>query len=334
MTIEVIDPGEDDAQRCLRAYEAELNERFDAGFVVDAALPLPADELRAPAGCFVVAYHDGEAIGCGGLKLHGTDPAEIKRVWVDRSARGLGLARRLLTELEDRARAAGAPAVQLDTNRTLTEAIALYRKTGYVEIEAFNDEPYAHHWFQKDLRARPVMNVRRLEPRDVDLVASIDRSEHVEVQYRVNDGRLVEAPVSMADIPTWDPDGSGEHSVASHITFCASVVADGGVLLGAFNEDGELMGLATVHPTFEPGLAWLATLHVSRTHRRRGAASALWDAGIALARDAGARALYVSATSTGSAVGFYLGRGCRLADPVHAELFAHEPEDIHLVCPL
>jgi len=178
------------------------------------------------------------------------------------------------------------------------------------------------------------MNVRRLEPSDVALVASIDRSEHVEVQYRIEDGRLVEAPVFMADIPTWDPDGSGEHSVASHIAFCASVVADGAALLGAFDDDGELMGLATVHPTFEPGLAWLATLHVSRAHRRRGAASALWDAGVALAREAGARSLYVSATPTGSAVGFYLGRGCRLADPVHPELFAHEPEDIHLVCPL
>ena len=151
VTIEVVDPSDDDAQRCLRAYEAELDERFDVGFEVDSALPLPADDLRAPAGCFLVAYRDGEAIGCGGLKLHGTDPAEIKRVWVHRSARGLGLARRLLTELEDQARAAGAPAVQLDTNRTLTEAIALYRKTGYVEIEAFNDEPYAHHWFQKIL---------------------------------------------------------------------------------------------------------------------------------------------------------------------------------------
>ncbi len=147
----VVDPGDDDAQRCLRGYEAELNDRFDAGFEVDAALPLPADDLRVPAGCFLVAYRDGEAIGCGGLKLHGPDPAEIKRVWVDRSARGLGLAGRLLAELEDRARAAGASAVRLDTNRTLTEAIALYRKTGYLEIEAFNDEPYAHHWFEKTL---------------------------------------------------------------------------------------------------------------------------------------------------------------------------------------
>src|SRR3954452_21360470 len=179
-----------------------------------------------------------------------------------------------------------------------------------------------------------VMNVRRLEPSDVVLFASIDRSEHVEVQYRIEDGRLVEAPVVIADIPTWDPADSGEHSVASHIAFCASVVADGAALLGAFDDDGELMGLATVHPTFEPGLAWLATLHVSRAHRRRGAASALWAAGGASARQAGARSLYVSATPTGSAVGFYLGRGCRLANPVHPQLFAEEPDDIHLVCPV
>ena len=178
------------------------------------------------------------------------------------------------------------------------------------------------------------MKVRRLEPSDVALVAAIDRSEHVEVQFRIDGGRLVETPVSIADIPPWDPVGSGEHSVASHLSFCASAIADGAALLGAFDAADELMGLATVHLTFEPGLAWLATLHVSRPHRRRGAASALWDAGIALARAAGARSLYVSATPTGSAVGFYLERGCRLADPVHPALFSLEPEDIHLVCPI
>ena len=178
------------------------------------------------------------------------------------------------------------------------------------------------------------MNVRRLESSDVALVAAIDRSEHVDVQYRIEDGRLVEVPVLEADIPPWDPVGDGGHSVASHVAFSASVLADGGVLFGAFHDDGELMGLATVLPTFEPGLAWLATLHVSRAHRRRGAASALWDAGVALAREAGAGSLYVSATPTGSAIGFYLGRGCRLADPLHPVLFAQEPEDIHLVCQL
>lgn len=178
------------------------------------------------------------------------------------------------------------------------------------------------------------MHLRRLDPSDVTLVASIDRSEHVEAQYRVEDGRLVDVPVVVADIPPWDPDGSGDHSVASHIAFCASVLADGAVLFGAFDDGGEVMGLATVHPMLEPGMAWLATLHVSRPHRRRGAASALWDAGVALARETAARSLYVSATPTGSAIGFYLSRGCQLADPVHPDLFAREPEDIHLSRPL
>jgi ribosomal protein S18 acetylase RimI-like enzyme len=187
-----------------------------------------------------------------------------------------------------------------------------------------------------ELDRDPKVNIRRLQPSDVALVASIDRSEHVDVQYRVEHGELVEAPVpeAMADIPPWDPDGSGEHSVASYIASYASLVADGALLFGAFDADGEVMGLAAVDPAFEPGVAWLAALHVSRRHRRRGAATALWDACAASARDAGARSLYVSATPTGSAVGFYLSRGCRLADPVHPTLFAAEPDDIHLICPL
>lgn len=65
------------------------------------------------------------------------------------------------------------------------------------------------------------MNVRRLELGDVALVASIDRSEHVEVEYRVDGGRLVEVPVTVADVPPWDPNGFGEHSVASQAAFCA-----------------------------------------------------------------------------------------------------------------
>jgi ribosomal protein S18 acetylase RimI-like enzyme len=75
-------------------------------------------------------------------------------MWIAKECRGLGLGKRLLDALEDQARAAGAPAVRLETNRTLTEAIAMYRRSGYREIEPFNDEPYAHHWFEKRLSAR------------------------------------------------------------------------------------------------------------------------------------------------------------------------------------
>jgi GNAT superfamily N-acetyltransferase len=175
--------------------------------------------------------------------------------------------------------------------------------------------------------------VKRLPADDVSLVATIDRSEHVDVQYGVVDGQLTEQPVVMADVPAWDPTGSGPHSVAFEIDFCASVLAGGAVLLGAFDEE-QTLGLAVVHPSFESRRAWLAFLHVSRPHRRRGAARALWEAATDLARAAGATSIYVSATPTGSAVGFYLSRGCRLASPVHPALFAAEPDDIHLVCSL
>lgn len=152
--IELLDAAEPEAQRCLHAYYAELDRRFDAGFDPDVARPVDVDDVRPPRGLFLVARRNAEAIGCGALKLHGDGPAEIKRMWVSESARGLGVGRRLLDELERRARAGGACAVRLDTNDTLTAAISLYRSAGYVEIDAFNDEPYADHWFEKTFRER------------------------------------------------------------------------------------------------------------------------------------------------------------------------------------
>jgi ribosomal protein S18 acetylase RimI-like enzyme len=92
-----------------------------------------------------------EPVGCGGLKFHDDEPTEIKRLWVAESVRGLGLGRRLLAELEAHAAKNGSSVVRLDTNGTLSEAIALYRSAGYEEVPRFNDEPYAHHWFEKTL---------------------------------------------------------------------------------------------------------------------------------------------------------------------------------------
>jgi ribosomal protein S18 acetylase RimI-like enzyme len=85
------------------------------------------------------------------LKLHGRRPAEIKRMGVAPPARGLGLGRRLLTEIERQAAEHGVRTLRLETNRSLTEAIGLYRAAGYREVRAFNHEPYAHHWFEKRL---------------------------------------------------------------------------------------------------------------------------------------------------------------------------------------
>lgn len=149
--LRVADPAGPDAQACLRAYFAELDRRSEAGLDPHDALPAHPHELRAPAGAFVIAYQGDEPVGCGGVKHHDGAPSEIKRMWVAESARGLGLGRRLLNHLEGFARGADAPAVRLDTNRRLLEAITMYRSTGYAEIPAFNDEPFAHHWFEKVL---------------------------------------------------------------------------------------------------------------------------------------------------------------------------------------
>lgn len=147
-----VDPGSRDARVCVQEYFDELGRRFDTGF--DPALSISAglDELRAPAGLFLVATLRGAPVGCGALKLHGAEPAELKRMWVAEHVRGLGVGRRLLAELERRARAQGARVLRLETNKSLVEAIALYRSSGYEEVPRFNDEPYAHHWFEKRLR--------------------------------------------------------------------------------------------------------------------------------------------------------------------------------------
>jgi GNAT superfamily N-acetyltransferase len=79
--------------------------------------------------------------------------AELKRMWVDESIRGLGVGRRILVDLEARATSAGVRTLRLETNETLVEAVSLYRSAGYLEVPAFNDEPYAHHWFEKHLTA-------------------------------------------------------------------------------------------------------------------------------------------------------------------------------------
>lgn len=148
---DVEDPATPTSRWCLSQYFAELNERFDIGF--DPARSLYSDTrvFARPSGAFVVVRLRGRPIGCGAVKFKGKQPAEFKRMWIAKEARGLGLGKRLLAELENHAKAAGAPAVRLETNRTLTEAIAMYRKAGYVEIEPFNDELYAHHWFERRL---------------------------------------------------------------------------------------------------------------------------------------------------------------------------------------
>jgi DNA-binding MarR family transcriptional regulator/N-acetylglutamate synthase-like GNAT family acetyltransferase len=144
-------PTSTEAQWCWSQYFAEIDHRFESGFDPAIALPVEATELTPPAGALILARLHGRPIGCGAVKLYDDGRAYLKRMWISATVRGLGLGRRLLRELEEYARSAGASVVQLETNRALVEAIALYRQSGYVEVEPFNDEPYAHHWFEKRL---------------------------------------------------------------------------------------------------------------------------------------------------------------------------------------
>jgi DNA-binding MarR family transcriptional regulator/GNAT superfamily N-acetyltransferase len=145
------DPTSQAARWCIEQYFVELQARFETGFDRTRTNSAEAHELVPPFGALLLARLNGTPVGCGAVKLHPGQPAELKRMWVAPDARGLGLGRRLLVELERYARGAGATAVRLETNRTLIEAIQLYRSSGYHEVSAFNSEPYAHHWFEKSL---------------------------------------------------------------------------------------------------------------------------------------------------------------------------------------
>ena len=149
-----VDPADPRARFCVREYFAELDRRFSKGFDPGASISADDDELRPPRGLMLVATLRDEPVGCGALKFHRDAPTELKRMWVAPSTRGLGIGRRLLAELEAEAVRHGGRVVHLETNGSLTEAIALYRSSGYREVAPFNDEPYAHHWFRKRLPTR------------------------------------------------------------------------------------------------------------------------------------------------------------------------------------
>jgi len=151
-TVEVreCDPRDADARFCLQTYYSELAVRFHEGY--DPALsPVPDDEMSPPAGLLLVASLHGEPVGCGALIFHPDDVGLVKRMWVARAVRGLGLGRRMLDELEARGRLHGVRLMRLETKDELGEAVQMYRTSGYREVASFNDEVYADHWFEKPL---------------------------------------------------------------------------------------------------------------------------------------------------------------------------------------
>lgn len=150
--IEITDPRAPDARYCLHSYFEELGRRFDTGFDPTQSISASDEQMTLPNGLLLVASTQGSPMGCGALKL---DPetriAEVKRMWVSPDVRGLGLGRRILERLADEATDRGMVTLRLETNRALAEARRLYETAGFVEVEAFNIEQYAHHWFERNL---------------------------------------------------------------------------------------------------------------------------------------------------------------------------------------
>ena len=142
-----VDAGSPAAQAAMTAYFAELTARFPAGF--DPTGSLEPQDYNPPRGRFFLATVDEQVAACGGLQWIDDETAEIKRMWVDPRFRGRGIARRLLGFLEQIAVASGRATIRLDTNPVLLEAITMYRRSGYLDIERYNDNPYAGLWFEK-----------------------------------------------------------------------------------------------------------------------------------------------------------------------------------------
>ncbi|MFN6952272.1 MAG: GNAT family N-acetyltransferase [Albidovulum sp.] len=150
VTILEADPAGTEARACLSSYYAELARRLPGGFDVTLSRDPEAAAMRRPRGVFLLAAGTSGPVGCVGLRGHG-EWAEVKRLWISADARGAGVASRLMARIETVARDLGMVLLRLDTNAALTEAAALYRKTGWTEIPRFNDDPYAQIFFEKRL---------------------------------------------------------------------------------------------------------------------------------------------------------------------------------------
>lgn len=125
------------------------------GVTYTAGFPDPAT-FTPPAGVFLVVLDDdGEPVGCGGIRRIPDSPAgiryEVKHLFMRPSTRGRGWGRLLLEGLEERARRWDAAELVLDTHHSLEAAAGLYRTSGFVEVERFNENPNATRWYGKTL---------------------------------------------------------------------------------------------------------------------------------------------------------------------------------------
>lgn len=170
------------------------------------------------------------------------------------------------------------------------------------------------------------MLIRTLERGEVEAVWTIDRRETIDTIYTLQDRELVAQP-GYFDVPGWPPE-----EAAKYTPLLCACFDRGGVFHGAFEED-RLAGVAVIDTVWlgpQRDLLQLEFLHVSRACRGRGLGRQLFALAEATARARGANGLYISATPSRNTLQFYFGRGCVVTATPEPELFAREPDDIHL----
>ena len=173
-----------------------------------------------------------------------------------------------------------------------------------------------------------MVTLRHMDTSELHRVQEINVSESDDVVFRYVDGGLVATP------EMWHRRRRDAEAWSRYIEQWSAVLGhQGGVAIGAFSGSA-LAGIAVLRYQLEAGMAQLVALFVSADFRRRGIAARLVQEGIRLAKEHGASMLYVSATPSRSAVGFYTSQGFELAARVHPDLYALEPEDIHMTRPL
>ncbi len=176
-----------------------------------------------------------------------------------------------------------------------------------------------------------MITLRALASGELAKIRGIDRTERIRTRFFLDNGRLV-ARQGNWDAGPWR-EGEGPHTYGNLVHGGEELLEQGGKAFGAF--DGRrLVGIAIYRPKLRPTMGQLALLHVSCGCRRRGISSQLLNEVVRCALEDGATHLYVSATPSPSALGFYLRQGFAPTDDPDPELLAEEPSDIHMVMPL
>jgi predicted N-acetyltransferase YhbS len=170
------------------------------------------------------------------------------------------------------------------------------------------------------------MIIRELARAEVERMWEIDRREVIEKVYHLRDGRLI-LEAEFFDMQGWPP-GEG----ALYTPLLLDCHDRGGFFCGAF-DGASMAGVAILESRFigsRGDQLQLKFLHVGKPYRRTGLGKTLFESAARRAKEMGAKKLYISATPSENTIGFYMHLGCTLAEEIDSELFALEPEDIHL----